>query len=148
MGAGGCDDDNVGPWEAGPLSVSWSRQVSQVSCGLQRLRWMNPIGLSCSHGGPSGRALYRQRHATFIPLSHSPPENMPCLEAQAQEKNQHSRSQAEFRKQPYSRMTWSKNDVVSHERTERQKKSEKQVELCNIKVETNGLALPDGQAHR
>lgn len=73
---------------------------------------------------------------------------MPCLEVQVQEKNQHSRSQAEFRKQPYSRMTWSKNDVVSHECTERQKKSEKQVELCNIKVETNGLALPDGQAHR
>lgn len=39
-------------------------------------------------------------------------------------------------------MPWGKNDVVSHECTEG-RESEKQAELCNIKVESNELALPD-----
>lgn len=33
--------------------------------------------------------------------------------------------------------------MVSRECTERQKESEKQAELCNVKVESNGLAVPD-----
>lgn len=42
VGAGGLDDDNMGLWEACPLSFGWSQQVSQVSCGLERRWLMNP----------------------------------------------------------------------------------------------------------
>lgn len=64
--------------------------------------------------------MYRHTHAAFMPLSHSPPENMSFLLIQVQEKNRHSRSQIGFRKH-YLRMTWGKNDVVRHECTERQR---------------------------
>lgn len=91
--------------------------------------------------------MYRHRHAAFPLLSHSPPEAMPCLVGQAQEKKQHSRNRAGFRKHPCLRMTWGKNHVRSRECTDRQKESEK-TELCNVKVESNGLALPIGQHTR
>lgn len=65
-------------------------------------------------------------HDPFTPFSHSLSENRSCLLIQAQEKNQCSRCHAGFRKHPYLRMTWCKNDLKSHEWEERQRESEKQ----------------------
>lgn len=87
---------------------------------------MNLPGSSCSHWRPSVESLCRHTHDPFTSLSHSQSENMSCLQLQAQEKKQHGGSRAGFRKHPYLRMTWYKNDLLSREWAERQRESEKQ----------------------